>query len=214
MECGGAPPLSVTTRRKLPREPQLTPSTSLKRFRNLANSCFNSAISARNDATSLSNRATSGHRRLRSAPQHAPSRHPAQYLATPAADASTSPDNKCMYRDSLVPGARGNTLANAGSRLINFCNAACTSLKSSNCTSAPRARAIPRESAPRATTSTHKTAVSGRVKLNASCKRCSYFRTRLSEVFAAPANSNSLRLPHRRGHASSSRFITGSRFDF
>ena len=71
---------------------------------------------------------------------------------TSAPDASASPDIKCMYRDSLVPGARGKTRAKRRLPAHQFLQR--PHARRSNhrtCTSAPPARAIPQASAPRAT---------------------------------------------------------------
>ena len=61
---------------------------------------------------------------------------------------------------------------------------------------------------------THSTAISGRVKLSTSCKRCSYLVTRLSAPRAGPAMRCCCRPSSASRTASSSNCITGSRFVF
>jgi hypothetical protein len=126
---------------------------------------------------------------------------------------STSPDNRCTYRASLLPDCRGNTFTSGGSRSIKCFSVDCTTLKSSNgCIRSARPRNSPGVCGPRNNNS-HKMAVSGRVKLKVSARRCSYFATRPSPL----ADLASICSPNPRKAcrtASSSRCISGSRLDF
>ncbi len=127
---------------------------------------------------------------------------------------TTSPPSRCAYRDSFVPGCRGSTFASGGSRCINFCNADCTSSSTSKrCMRSARPRSSPGVCGPRSS-STQRTAISGRVKLNTSCNLCSYLVTRLSAPRAGPARRCCCRPSSASRTASSFNCITGSRFVF